>query len=174
MPLITLLTVGAVIHRPSFILVVFMYFNQIMNLNPQLREMADMNPQLREMLQNPELLSQLTNLETLRQMMAMQQSLLSHLNRSETNQEPGQCGANAGTMNGMGMELLMNMFGGLGAEGFGLSNDPDVPPEELYATQLSQLKEMGFIDTQENIRALRATSGNVHAAVKRLLGDLGQ
>ena len=49
-----------------------------------------------------------------------------------------------------------------------------VPPEELYATQLSQLQEMGFFDTQENIRALRATSGNVHAAVERLLGNLGQ
>jgi UBA/TS-N domain len=48
-----------------------------------------------------------------------------------------------------------------------------VPPEELYATQLIQLQEMGFIDTQENIRALIATSGNVHAAVERLLGNFG-
>ncbi|KAL3631664.1 hypothetical protein CASFOL_024648 [Castilleja foliolosa] len=46
-----------------------------------------------------------------------------------------------------------------------------VPPEELYATQLAQLQEMGFFDTQENIRALGATSGNVHAAVERLLGN---
>lgn len=49
-----------------------------------------------------------------------------------------------------------------------------VPPEQLYATQLSQLQEMGFFDTQENIRALSATAGNVHAAVERLLGNLGQ
>ncbi|KAK6922511.1 Ubiquitin-associated domain [Dillenia turbinata] len=49
-----------------------------------------------------------------------------------------------------------------------------VPPEELYATQLSQLQEMGFFDTQENIRALTATAGNVHAAVERLLGNPGQ
>jgi len=48
------------------------------------------------------------------------------------------------------------------------------PPEELYATQLSQLQEMGFFDTQENIRALIATAGNVHAAVERLLGNSGQ
>ncbi|KAJ0897900.1 putative UBA-like superfamily, ubiquilin, Ubiquitin-associated domain-containing protein [Helianthus annuus] len=48
-----------------------------------------------------------------------------------------------------------------------------VPPEQLYATQLSQLQEMGFFDTQENIRALRATAGNVHAAVERLLGNFG-
>lgn len=49
-----------------------------------------------------------------------------------------------------------------------------VPPEEQYATQLSQLREMGFYDTEENIGALRATSGNVHAAVERLLGNPGQ
>ncbi|KAL7229045.1 hypothetical protein ACSBR2_007694 [Camellia fascicularis] len=62
---------------------------------------------------------------------------------------------------------------GLGAGGLNLPNTLDVPPEELYATQLSQLQEMGFFDTQENIRALRATSGNVHAAVERLLGNPG-
>jgi ubiquilin len=49
-----------------------------------------------------------------------------------------------------------------------------VPPEELYATQLAQLQEMGFFDTQENVRALAATAGNVHAAVERLLGNMGQ
>lgn len=49
-----------------------------------------------------------------------------------------------------------------------------VPPEERYATQLTQLQEMGFIDTVENIQALVATAGNVHAAVERLLGNLGQ
>lgn len=49
-----------------------------------------------------------------------------------------------------------------------------VPPEELYATQLLNLQEMGFMDPQENIQALIATTGNVHAAVERLLGNLGQ
>ena len=48
-----------------------------------------------------------------------------------------------------------------------------VPPEQLYASQLTQLTEMGFIDTQENIRALSAVGGNVHMAVERLLGNLG-
>ncbi|KAL0686841.1 hypothetical protein Bca4012_086518 [Brassica carinata] len=49
-----------------------------------------------------------------------------------------------------------------------------VPPQELYATQLLQLEEMGFFDRAENIRALRATNGNVNAAVERLLGSIGQ
>ncbi|CAN6191547.1 unnamed protein product [Urochloa humidicola] len=69
----------------------------------------------------------------------------------------------------------MNMFSGLGAGGgLGVPNISNVPPEELYATQLSQLQEMGFFDTQENLRALIATSGNVHAAVVLFLGNLCQ
>ncbi|KAB1205523.1 putative chromatin-remodeling complex ATPase chain [Morella rubra] len=39
--------------------------NQILSLNPQLRGMFDMIPQLREMMQNPDLLRQLTNPETI-------------------------------------------------------------------------------------------------------------
>ncbi|KAI3888535.1 hypothetical protein MKW92_035064 [Papaver armeniacum] len=88
----------------------------------------------------------------------------------------GLTGEAAGTPNNMGLDLLMNMFGGLGASGLNVLAQQMFfclfwsVPEELYATQLSQLQEMGFFDTQENIRALRATSGNVNAAVERLLG----
>ncbi|KAM7475213.1 hypothetical protein LguiB_022456 [Lonicera macranthoides] len=120
------------------------YMNQFLSSNPQLRSMLDLNPQLREMMQNPEILRQMTSPETMQQMLSLHQSLLPQLNRQQSTQEPGQTGGTT------------------------------VPPEELYATQLSQLQEMGFFDTQENIRALRATSGNVHAAVERLLGNLGQ
>ncbi|XP_039015115.1 ubiquitin domain-containing protein DSK2b-like isoform X3 [Hibiscus syriacus] len=119
------------------------YMNQIMNMNPQLRGMFDLNPQLREMMQNPEVLRQMFSPETMQQMLALQQSLLSPLNRQQSTQDSAQTGATT------------------------------VPPEELYATQLSQLQEMGFYDTVENIRALRATAGNVHAAVERLLGNPG-
>lgn len=150
------------------------YMNQILSLNPQLRGMVDTNPQLREMMQNPDLLRQLTNPETMQQMLALQQSLLSQLNQRQSTQDQAQTGGNTGAPNAAALELMMNMFGGLGAGSLSVPNNPDVPPEELYATQLSQLQEMGFFDTQENIRALRATSGNVHAAVERLLGNPGQ
>ncbi|KAG6763240.1 hypothetical protein NC653_023941 [Populus alba x Populus x berolinensis] len=149
------------------------YMNQMLNFNPQLRGMVDSNPQLREMMQNPELLRQLTSPETMQQMLTLQQSLLPQL-RQQATQESAQPGAPTGTPNNTGLDMLMNMFGGLGAGSLLVPNQPDVPPEELYATQLSQLQEMGFFDTQENIRALRATAGNVHAAVERLLGNLGQ
>ncbi|PNY06694.1 ubiquilin [Trifolium pratense] len=77
-------------------------------------------------------------------------------------------------LNNLGLEMLSSMFGGLGAGSLAVPNRSNEPPEQLYATQLSQLQEMGFFDTQENIRALIATSGNVHAAVERLLGNTGQ
>ncbi|PQQ18358.1 ubiquitin domain-containing protein DSK2a-like [Prunus yedoensis var. nudiflora] len=150
------------------------YMNQIMSLNPQLRGMVDLNPQLREMMQNPELLRQLTNPETMQQMVALQQSLFSQTNRQQSTQDPAQTGGvTGGPNNAAGLDMLMNMFGGLGTGSLAAANNPNVPPEELYATQLTQLQEMGFFDTQENIRALQATSGNVHAAVERLLGNPG-
>lgn len=145
------------------------YMNQILGLNPQMRNMLESNPQLREMMQNPDFIRQLTSPETMQQMMALQQSLFSG------RQPPaGQTGGPTGGPDNMGLDMLMNMFGGLGTGGFTMPNNSNVPPEELYATQLAQLQEMGFFDTGENIQALRATAGNVHAAVERLLGNLGQ
>ncbi|CAI9767815.1 unnamed protein product [Fraxinus pennsylvanica] len=120
------------------------YINQIIGFNPELRNMLDSNPQFRDMMQNPEFIRQLFSPGMMQQLLTFQQALLSQLGRQQTSREPGQI--DGGT----------------------------VPPEELYATQLSQLQEMGFFDTQENIRALIASAGNVHAAVERLLGNPGQ
>ncbi|XAR58043.1 hypothetical protein NMG60_11026384 [Bertholletia excelsa] len=150
------------------------YMNQILGLNPQLSGMLDSNPQLREMMQNPEFIRQLTNPQTLQQLMTLQQALMSQLGRQSPTGEAGQTGrGTAGALDNMGLEMLMNMFGGLGTGSPVVPSRPNVPPEELYATQLSQLQEMGFFDTQENIRALIATAGNVNAAVERLLGNPG-
>ncbi|XP_024005424.1 ubiquitin domain-containing protein DSK2b isoform X2 [Eutrema salsugineum] len=149
------------------------YMNQIMNLNPQLRSLMESSPMVREMMQSPEFLRMFSSPETMQQMMTLQQSLLSG-NTNTTSQVPGQTGATTGTGNNVGLDLLMNMFGSLGAGGLSGANQSNVPPEELYATQLQQLEEMGFFDRAENIRALRATNGNVNAAVERLLGSFGQ
>ncbi|CAH1440976.1 unnamed protein product [Lactuca virosa] len=69
--------------------------------------------------------------------------------------------------------MLMNIFWGLGTGGFTMPNNSNVHPEELYATQLAQLQEMGFFDTRENRQAMTATAGNVHAASESLFGILG-
>ncbi|KAJ0703598.1 putative Ubiquitin-like domain, Heat shock chaperonin-binding, UBA-like superfamily [Helianthus annuus] len=152
------------------------YMNQILGLNPQMRTMLESNPQLREMMQNPDFIRQLTSPETMQQMMTLQQSLFSGLGQQQTNRDAGQTGGGTGSPNNMNlnMDMLMNMFGSLGTGGFTPPNNSNVPPEQLYATQLAQLQEMGFFDTRENLQALTATRGNVHAAVERLLGNLGQ
>ncbi|XWS40286.1 hypothetical protein CRYUN_Cryun18bG0127500 [Craigia yunnanensis] len=67
------------------------YMNQILNLNPQLRGMFDSNPQLRDMMQNPEVLRQMFSPETMQQMLALQQSLLSQLNRQQSTQSTWYC-----------------------------------------------------------------------------------
>lgn len=46
---------------------------------------------------------------------------------------------------------------------------PLQPPEVRFASQLTQLENMGFIDRERNIQALTATNGNVNAAIERLL-----
>ncbi|XP_058767512.1 ubiquitin domain-containing protein DSK2b-like [Vicia villosa] len=135
--------------------------------------MPDMNS-LRDVMQNPEFLRLFSSPETLQQLMSFQQALLSQQGQQQSTREPGQTGGGTGPFNNMGLEMLSSMFGGLGAGSLAVPNRSNEPPEQLYATQLSQLQEMGFFDTQENIRALIATSGNVHAAVERLLGNTGQ
>jgi hypothetical protein len=77
----------------------------------------------------------------------------------------GGMGAGAG-----GMPDLSAMLGGMGVgAGFGGMVPPVADPETTYAAQLVQLQDMGFGDRPSNIRALQATSGNVNAAVERLL-----
>ncbi|KAJ3223760.1 hypothetical protein HK099_000716 [Clydaea vesicula] len=48
---------------------------------------------------------------------------------------------------------------------------PAGPPEEIYQTQLQQLRDMGFYDPTENVRALQLCGGNVNAAVEYLVID---
>jgi hypothetical protein len=55
---------------------------------------------------------------------------------------------------------------------------PVLPPSPLphslflYLTQLQQLRDMGFPNDAANVQALVRTSGNVNAAVERLLSDI--
>ncbi|KAK7379711.1 hypothetical protein VNO78_34400 [Psophocarpus tetragonolobus] len=148
--------------------------NQILGVNAEQRGMPNLTF-LREVMQNPEFLRLFSSPETLQQLLSFQQALLSQLGQQQSTRESGgQTGGGTGPMNNLGLEMLSSMFGGLGTGSLAVPNRSNEPPEQLYAAQLSQLQEMGFFDTQENIRALVATSGNVHAAVERLLGNSGQ
>jgi ubiquilin len=68
-------------------------------------------------------------------------------------------------------------FGGMG--GFGGSNqqqqqDSNTNWEEKYASQLNSLEMMGFTNKQTNLDALKATGGNVEAAIERILNMIGK
>lgn len=140
------------------------YINQLMNLQPHLQTIMNSNPQFREMLQSPEFLRQISSPESLMQMLQLQRAILPHLNNQE-----GQNNSGFATPNNLDLNSLLGALGGAPARTPEVNS---VPPEQLYASQLSHLQDMGFVDVQANIQALRATGGNVHAAVERLLGNI--
>jgi ubiquilin len=70
------------------------------------------------------------------------------------------------------LNLLLGMFGGLSSIIGSTLDVNTVLQEQLYASQLSQLQEMGFLDAQQNAHALIAVGGNVTTAVEWLLGNL--
>ena len=84
-------------------------------------------------------------------------------------------GARAGRRHG-GLEglgslpwLLANLPGGPGG---GAAAPVDTrPPEERYEAQLRQLNDMGFVEFERNIEALRRSGGSVQGAVEYLLSN---
>eukprot|EP00238_Polyblepharides_amylifera_P012465 CAMPEP_0196582390 /NCGR_PEP_ID=MMETSP1081-20130531/38734_1 /TAXON_ID=36882 /ORGANISM="Pyramimonas amylifera, Strain CCMP720" /LENGTH=571 /DNA_ID=CAMNT_0041902939 /DNA_START=202 /DNA_END=1917 /DNA_ORIENTATION=+ len=116
--------------------------------NPLTRSMMDANPHMREMMQNP---------EALRQMMGSgEQGMLSQL---------------AGLNNLAGLNLNAG-FDPLHTRPTTHTPGASVqPPEAMYAAQLQQLQDMGFVDQPKNIQALVATAGNINAAIERLLSQ---
>ncbi|CAK7226906.1 hypothetical protein SCUCBS95973_006358 [Sporothrix curviconia] len=77
------------------------------------------------------------------------------------------------------MQQAMQMFQGARGAGFNPfmagMNPPapadNRPPEEVYATQLRQLNDMGFYDFNQNVSALRRSGGSVEGALALLLGN---
>ena len=70
----------------------------------------------------------------------------------------GQGGQGGQGLGGLGR------LGGLGGFG-GFGQQPQGEPKEIYKTQLEQLQNMGFTNESVNIEALKATGGNVEAAI---------
>jgi len=92
-------------------------------------------------------------------------------------------GAGGGGANPFGMvdpNLMSQLLGGPGGfGGFGGAGSATAPPadsrpvEERFQVQLQQLNDMGFTNASQNVRALLATAGNVHAAIEYILGGNG-
>ena len=92
----------------------------------------------------------------------------------------GAGGAGGNPFGGMvDPNLLQQLFGGFGggpaASPLGVTATPSDtrPPEERFQNQLQQLQEMGFVNASQNVRALLATGGNVHAAIEYILSGGG-
>ncbi|GMF41514.1 unnamed protein product [Phytophthora fragariaefolia] len=159
------------------------FLAQMEAMNPQMAAMLNANPQMRQMMANPEFLRQAMNPQNLQAMMQMQNAMnqlrgtglmpgLEGLNLGNTSATTGAATGAAGSAGAAANPFAM--FGGFPGAGFGTggASTPAAPagnPEEMYASQLTQLNDMGFSNRDQNIRALQATMGNVHAAVERLL-----
>lgn len=145
-------------------------------MNPQLG-MALQNPAMRAMLTNPQYLQQLSNPDNMQAMMQLQQSM-STLQRNGL--MPNMLGmppmGGAGLSPGiasLNFDSLLNNAGRPAPSPFAPVAAPapaPVDPAVRYAAQIQQLRDMGFLDDEANLRAIQATSGNVNAAVERLLG----
>jgi ubiquilin len=135
----------------------------MMNSDPRVRAMLDANPEARARLTDPAFLRQMADPANLRAMMQMQQAMQQ---LQSSGLAAGFPGGGAGGFGG-DPAATGNPFATFGA---GAANASNEPPETLYASQLQQLKDMGFFDEAQNIRALQATMGNVSAAIERLLG----
>ena len=72
--------------------------------------------------------------------------------------------AQGGLGGGMGMFGLPGM-----APPSGVPAAPALPPAERFASQLVQMREMGFTEDEKSLRALSETSGSVQVAIERIL-----
>jgi len=160
---------------------------QMMQNNPMLQQMMQNNPQAAAMLNNPQMLQAMFNPQMLQAALQMNQAMASMRQAQQSDGSTGSTGssdtnsqassdANANPFaamfgvppnaNGAQQPNPFAMFG----QNFGQPQQPAQDTQVLYANQLNQLNNMGFTDAEANLNALKATGGNVQAAIDRLLG----
>ncbi|GLD98551.1 hypothetical protein PINS_up007248 [Pythium insidiosum] len=155
-----------------------MFVSQMEQMNPQVAAMLNANPQMRQMMMNPDFIRGIMNPQNLQAMLQMQSAMnqlrssglipgFEAMNLGGAGM-PGAPGTTPAAGSGPPLDFS-TLLGGLGAPGATGAAAPAANPEEQYASQLTQLNDMGFSNRDQNIRALQATFGNVHAAVERIL-----
>jgi ubiquilin len=81
-----------------------------------------------------------------------------------------------GGMPGMNPQMMAQMeamMGGNPGAGAGASATADSrPPREKYASELTQIKEMGFADEELILQELVSSNGNVSLALERLFASM--
>ncbi len=138
------------------------------------------NPQLRAVLSNPEMMRSMMTPENMQRAMGMMGGM-----GGMGGMPPGMMGGMPpGMMGGMppgmmgGMPPGMFMPPGMNAGGMpspqvgGSPSVTAVDPKVKYATELAQIKEMGFSDEAKIVQVLQQTNGNVALALERLFGEM--
>jgi len=148
---------------------------QMMNANPMMQQMRQANPAAAAMMSNPETLRSMLDPSNLRAIMGAQQAMQNNpmlgnnpgfpmnpagFPGATTGIAPTNSGSNisSGRTNGLDFSSLLNP-----------SSRPSMTLEQRFQTQLTALNDMGFTDSDANLRALTASNGNVNRAVERLL-----
>eukprot|EP00166_Cyanidium_caldarium_P006166 ctg_826.g179 len=147
--------------------------------NPMVAAMAAQNPQMQRALQDPEFRRRLFSADFFRAALALQEAQLRfhHLILTAL-REGGYEGAASAPYAAPPPFMFPNPGDRPGGAAAASPPPPDPTVsmtreqlEQHFATQLQQLREMGFYDTDACITALRATGGNVSAALDRLLNS---
>lgn len=144
--------------------------------NPQIKPLLDANPFLRQQMSNPEFLRNIFNPESLRMMRQLQENgpnLMGNPLENSGNNMGGMGGMNP-YMNPLMFNPYMNpMMGNFNYPGGGFggmnNNMTNEQLKEKYKNEIQQLKEMGFDNEENNLKALIKSNGNVEAAVGRLI-----
>lgn len=129
-------------------------------MNPMMQQLFTNNPQLRTIMSNPELIRMLTNPQAIQAM--MQLAAMQRAGGSASLPGGFDFGMPGGVPSGVPTPLATPAQ----------PATPAPTQEELenrFSEQLTQLRDMGFIDTSRNIQLLLQTGGNVDIAVDRLL-----
>lgn len=145
----------------------------IVESNPYLQPMVAQNQMLNQMMNNPELIRTMMRPGMLQAGLQMHQAMQQQY---QTNQQNPENQTNPPT--DPLLNPLFNPLFNTGANPFNPGTNPfnvpvqtdNRPPEERYSSQLQVMEEMGFIDRNANIEALKASGGDVSAAINRLLG----
>ncbi|KAJ1610173.1 DSK2 like protein [Cryptosporidium canis] len=138
----------------------------ILYSNPMFAQLSANNPMLDQMLNNPEMMRMMLNPQTI-------QSVLSSNNIINTN--PSQLSSSNGLPSTSQLSGLLNnpniasMLSGMMNEANRGVNNAPTPPQQMYAAQLNQLRDMGFIDADASLSALQETGGDINAAINKLL-----
>jgi ubiquilin len=137
--------------------------------NPMFMQMA------MQMMQNPQFMQQIVSANPLLRNMppeALQQTM-QLMNNPQAMEQMMRMMAGGGAAGGGGVARPLggNTAPANAAFPFGNFAPPHVAnPQEAYASQLQQLRAMGFPNEQANIAALQQSQGNIEFAIERLLG----